>query len=107
MQAERSGFSARRALLHDDDEASARPPSASVTSEAEVLCAASGGADIIDCKDPAMGALGALPHVVVARIREAVPAHIPVSATIGDPPPEPEARRRRGIARWQPPAATS
>jgi uncharacterized protein (UPF0264 family) len=63
---------------------------ASVTSEAEALVAASGGADIIDCKDPAMGALGALPHDVVARIREAVPAHIPVSATIGDLPAEPE-----------------
>lgn len=63
---------------------------ASVTSEAEALVAASGGADIIDCKDPAMGALGALQHAVVARIREAVPAHIPVSATIGDLPAEPE-----------------
>lgn len=63
---------------------------ASVTSEAEALVAATGGADIIDCKDPAMGALGALPHAVVARIRDAVPAHIPVSATIGDLPAEPE-----------------
>lgn len=63
---------------------------ASVTSEAEALVAAKGGADIIDCKDPAMGALGALPHAVVARIRESVPAHVPVSATIGDLPAEPE-----------------
>ncbi len=63
---------------------------ASVTSEAEARLAAHGGADIIDCKDPAAGALGALPHEVVARIRESVPAHVPVSATVGDLPAEPE-----------------
>ena len=63
---------------------------ASVTCEAEARLAAAGGADIIDCKDPAAGALGALPSAVVARIRAAVPAHVPVSATIGDLPAEPE-----------------
>jgi len=63
---------------------------ASVTSEAEARLAAAHGADIIDCKDPAVGALGALPHEIVAAIRQAVPAHIPVSATIGDLPAEPE-----------------
>lgn len=62
---------------------------ASVSSQAEARLAADGRADIIDCKDPAQGALGALPGAVVASIREAVPAHIPVSATIGDLPAEP------------------
>jgi len=63
---------------------------ASVTSEAEACLAAAGGADLIDCKDPAAGALGALSPETVARIRAAVPAHIPVSATIGDLVAEPE-----------------
>ncbi len=60
---------------------------ASVRSEAEALLAVSGGADIIDCKDPVAGALGALPHAVVTAVRRAVP-HLPVSATIGDLPCE-------------------
>jgi len=63
---------------------------ASVTSEAEARIAAAHGADVIDCKDPATGALGALAHETVAAIRAAVPAHIPVSATIGDLAAEPE-----------------
>jgi uncharacterized protein (UPF0264 family) len=73
---------------------------ASVTSEAEARLAARAGADIIDCKDPTAGALGALPHEVVARIRAAVPAHIPVSATIGDlaAEPEPVLRAARAMA---------
>jgi uncharacterized protein (UPF0264 family) len=57
---------------------------ASVTDEREALLAAHAGADIIDCKDPSSGALGALPHSVVRAIRAAVPRHVPVSATIGD-----------------------
>lgn len=63
---------------------------ASVTSEAEARLAAREGADIIDCKNPAAGALGALSHGIVASIRASVPRHIPVSATIGDLAPEPE-----------------
>lgn len=63
---------------------------ASVTSEEEARLAAACGADIIDCKDPARGALGALACETVSRIRRAVPAHVPVSATIGDLPSEPE-----------------
>jgi (5-formylfuran-3-yl)methyl phosphate synthase len=62
---------------------------ASVTSEFEARLAASIGADIIDCKNPAEGALGALPCETVARIRKAVPSHIMVSATIGDLPMTP------------------
>ena len=63
---------------------------ASVTNEAEARIAVAGGADIIDAKDPSQGALGALSHDVVAAIRAAVPADVPVSATIGDLPSEPE-----------------
>jgi len=57
---------------------------ASVRSVAEAVKAASNGADIIDCKEPLAGALGALDANIIADIRGAVPAHIPVSATIGD-----------------------
>lgn len=63
---------------------------ASVTSHREARVAARAGADIIDCKDPGSGALGALPHAVVRAIRAEIPKHIPVSATIGDLPRDPE-----------------
>lgn len=74
---------------------------ASVTSEAEARAAAACGADIVDCKNPAEGALGALAHGVVTAIRRAVPAHIPVSATIGDLPADPDlmAAAARAMAR--------
>jgi (5-formylfuran-3-yl)methyl phosphate synthase len=63
---------------------------ASVTNESEAKLAGACGADIIDCKDPSKGALGALPGEVVRAVRRLVPRHIPVSATIGDLPAEPE-----------------
>lgn len=63
---------------------------ASVTSVAEARLAAAGGADIIDCKDPARGALGGLPVSVIGEIRRALPPELPVSATIGDLKPDPE-----------------
>ncbi len=63
---------------------------ASVTSEAEARLAAEQGADIIDCKNPSEGALGALPRAVVSAIRKTVPAHTLVSATIGDLPADPD-----------------
>jgi uncharacterized protein (UPF0264 family) len=63
---------------------------ASVTDAREARLVAESGADIIDCKDPASGALGALPHSVVRAIRAAVPPQIPVSATIGDLACEPD-----------------
>jgi uncharacterized protein (UPF0264 family) len=63
---------------------------ASVTDENEARLAARAGADIIDCKDPGSGALGALPHAAVRAIRAAVPRRIPVSATIGDLVCEPD-----------------
>jgi (5-formylfuran-3-yl)methyl phosphate synthase len=58
---------------------------ASVTGESEARLCAELGADIIDAKNPAGGALGALPGERVRAIRSAVPADVPVSATIGDP----------------------
>ncbi|MDO9383001.1 MAG: (5-formylfuran-3-yl)methyl phosphate synthase [Hyphomicrobiaceae bacterium] len=61
---------------------------ASVRNEDEARLALAEGADIIDCKEPASGALGALPLEVVAAVRRAIPAQIPVSATVGDLPCE-------------------
>jgi uncharacterized protein (UPF0264 family) len=63
---------------------------ASVTNEHEARLCAELGADIIDAKNPARGALGALPGETVRAIRAAVPDHIAVSATVGDPSDEPE-----------------
>jgi uncharacterized protein (UPF0264 family) len=63
---------------------------ASVTGESEARLCASLGADIIDAKNPAQGALGALPGERVRAIRAAVPIEVPVSATIGDPTDDPD-----------------
>lgn len=59
---------------------------ASVTSPEEARLAVSGGASIIDCKDPAKGALGDLQPAIIEAIAEAVAGRVPVSATIGDLP---------------------
>lgn len=59
---------------------------ASVCETGEATLAAEVGADIIDCKDPRAGALGALPLATVAEILSVVPRGLPVSATIGDLP---------------------
>lgn len=50
----------------------------------EALIAVAGGADIIDAKEPARGALGDVAPEIVAAIRSAVAPSIAVSATIGD-----------------------
>jgi uncharacterized protein (UPF0264 family) len=71
---------------------------ASVTNETEALLCAHLVADIIDAKNPAAGALGALPHATVRAIRARVPRHIPVSATIGDPTDDAEAAARAVVA---------
>lgn len=59
---------------------------ASVRSVDEADIALAGGADIVDLKDPAAGALGALPlaliETIVAHVRAR--ARTPVSATVGD-----------------------
>jgi uncharacterized protein (UPF0264 family) len=58
----------------------------SVTGVAEAKLALSHGADIIDLKDPALGALGALPMPIIQDIMTLVAGERPVSATIGDLP---------------------
>ncbi len=59
---------------------------ASVTSADEAEIALQGGADIIDCKDPASGALGALSLETVRDIVGRVGGRASVSATVGDLP---------------------
>lgn len=56
--------------------------------EAEMVIRA--GADIIDLKNPHNGALGALPIEQIHAIVEQVAQRSPVSATIGDLPPDPQ-----------------
>jgi uncharacterized protein (UPF0264 family) len=63
---------------------------ASVTNAEEAELALSGGADIIDCKDPSSGALGALGAATVQDIVARVAGRLPVSATVGDLPPRPD-----------------
>jgi uncharacterized protein (UPF0264 family) len=62
---------------------------ASVRSAEEALIACAGGADIIDLKEPAAGALGRLPDTTIAAVLRAVAGRKPASATIGDLPLEP------------------
>ena len=58
----------------------------SVVSEEEVASAVSGGADIVDVKNPREGTLGGnFPHVI-RGVRKQTPAGLEVSATIGDVP---------------------
>ncbi|MGE0386447.1 MAG: (5-formylfuran-3-yl)methyl phosphate synthase [Gammaproteobacteria bacterium] len=59
---------------------------ASVRSAAEARIALAAGADVIDLKDPAAGALGALSGAEVVAAVAAVAGRVPVSATIGDDP---------------------
>src|SRR4029079_17732711 len=64
---------------------------ASVTNAAEAEMAFRGGAGIIDCKDPASGALGALDAGAVRDIVEVIAGRVPLSASIGDLPAEADA----------------
>jgi len=64
---------------------------ASVTNPAEAEAVWAGGADIIDLKDPAKGALGALDPGVVADVVRAIAKRRLVSATAGDSFGSPEA----------------
>jgi uncharacterized protein (UPF0264 family) len=57
---------------------------ASVTSVEEALIALDAGVDMIDLKNPAAGALGALNHFLVKEIVLAINHRSTVSATIGD-----------------------
>lgn len=63
---------------------------ASVTCVEEARIALNAGADIIDLKDPTRGALGALPVDRIAAIVAAIGHQLPVSATVGDLPPDSE-----------------
>jgi uncharacterized protein (UPF0264 family) len=58
----------------------------SVVDAAEARVAAAAGADVIDVKDPSLGALGEAAPDVVRAVREATPPHLPVSAALGDGP---------------------
>jgi uncharacterized protein (UPF0264 family) len=58
----------------------------SVVDVGEAREAAAAGADIVDVKNPAEGSLGAPLPAVIAGVRAAVPAELPVSAAIGDMP---------------------
>ncbi len=66
---------------------------ASVLSREEAETALAYGADIIDCKDPARGALGALPLELIAEIVAAVNGRRPVSAVVDLPHDVGQARR--------------
>ena len=63
---------------------------ASVNSVAEALLVLDAAVDIIDLKQPSLGALGALEIADVKRIVAAIGGRRPVSATIGDLPMQPE-----------------
>ena len=56
----------------------------SVASAGEARAALDGGADIIDAKDPAHGALGAVSTTALRDIVRAVDGRLPVSAALGD-----------------------
>ncbi len=63
---------------------------ASVATLAEASLALRLGADILDLKDPAAGALGAWPTASLREAVRLVAGRVPVSATVGDLPMEPE-----------------
>jgi uncharacterized protein (UPF0264 family) len=63
---------------------------ASVNSVAEALLVLNAQVDIIDLKQPASGALGALNTELVLEIVEKIAGRCPVSTTVGDLPMQPE-----------------
>lgn len=63
---------------------------ASVSDAREAALALACGADIVDLKDPARGALGAVPADQALEALNAVRGRVPVSMTIGDAPLEPQ-----------------
>jgi (5-formylfuran-3-yl)methyl phosphate synthase len=58
----------------------------SVVDAAEARLAIAGGVDVVDVKNPAEGSLGAPVPGVIARVRDVLPADLPLSAAIGDLP---------------------
>lgn len=63
---------------------------ASVSSREEAITAIEGGVDIVDLKNPDEGALGALPLQTISDIVRLAGRRVPVSATVGDLPMQPE-----------------
>jgi uncharacterized protein (UPF0264 family) len=61
----------------------------SVTSAVDAAAALAGGADLVDAKDPAAGALGAVSIEQFRRIVAAVAGARPVTAALGDAADEP------------------
>ncbi|MHA2379380.1 MAG: (5-formylfuran-3-yl)methyl phosphate synthase [Candidatus Thorarchaeota archaeon] len=58
----------------------------SPSDENDAVEAVTGGADIIDVKDPTAGSLGAAVPELIRRVKKAVGESIPVSAALGDVP---------------------
>jgi (5-formylfuran-3-yl)methyl phosphate synthase len=58
----------------------------SVVDGAEARLAVAGGVDVVDVKNPAEGSLGAPVPAVIARVRDELPAELPLSAALGDLP---------------------
>jgi uncharacterized protein (UPF0264 family) len=56
----------------------------SVRDAKEAQQAVSGGADVIDVKEPAHGALGAADPTVWSQVRRAIPADVPLSVALGE-----------------------
>ena len=63
---------------------------ASINSIEEAILALDAQVDIIDLKQPALGALGALDNQLVRDIVRQINGQCPVSATVGDLPMDPE-----------------
>ena len=83
-----------------DRAATRRPPAmtrflASIAAPEEVEIALSGGADLVDLKDPATGALGALSLTAIERMLATIAGRRPVSAVTGDLPMDPDLLRSR------------
>jgi dihydroneopterin aldolase len=71
---------------------------ASVRDAGEAEAALAADADIIDLKDPAKGALGALTPEGIASCVAAIAGRAAVSATVGDLPMEPDTVRSAALA---------
>jgi len=56
----------------------------SVRDAEEARAALAGGAEIIDAKEPASGALGPVAPATLRAIRDVVPSSVPLSAALGD-----------------------
>ena len=72
----------------------------SVRAADEVGAALAGGAEIIDVKEPARGALGAADPEVVRAVEGRLPTAIPLGVALGDPPDE--AAVRAAVSRLPP-----